>query len=372
MKGFVFGFVFIFLLAGFVSAAELLYDGFESGNLNGWSLYSNSGANNWTASQTNPYQGSWHAQSQPMDTLPAPASVMEHSVNTEGYSNITFKYRRKLVGLDVADEFGVSWFNGNSWIYVEQTGSSSANQMFYHLRSFNLPASANNNPNLKIRFECTAGAVSEYCRVDNVNVSGKLAQNVAVNYAGSFEYMPDKWYSVLINQTSHTLTFSGLNASNQYDLFVVPYNTQGFSKRVNYVWFNGWFDNTNLYISQYVGTGNSYSSVAYQTFPQVYISQISLPNSVYLGINVPIAVNLTIDFSDEKSTFDPILYPGTSTFAYVDSDWNAAGHSYGAVLYQSQILANGSSGSAEISEWVKEDLASNGLNPRWTVPLTVV
>ena len=34
-----------------------------------------------------------------------------------------------------------------------------------------MPVGANNNPNFKIRFECTAGAVSEYCRVDNVNIS---------------------------------------------------------------------------------------------------------------------------------------------------------------------------------------------------------
>ena len=158
----------------FGAGATIFYDNFESGNLNGWTNTAVSGGQKWSASSTNPFQGSFHAQSQPRSTS-EPASVLERAISTVSYQGITIKYARKLVGLDTADEFKAKWFDGVSWTMLEQTGSSSANNAGYVLKTFNLPAIANNNANFKIRFECTAGAVSEYCRVDNVNISASAS-----------------------------------------------------------------------------------------------------------------------------------------------------------------------------------------------------
>ena len=155
-----------------VGPATLLFDNFEDGNLNGWTTNAVSGGNVWTVVSINPYQGVYHAQSKPMSTT-EPASVLERSVSTSGYVVVTVNYYRKLVGLDIADEFKAKWFDGVSWRVLEQTGSSSANDAGYVLKSFVLPASAGNNANFKIRFECTAGAVSEFCRVDNVEIVGQ-------------------------------------------------------------------------------------------------------------------------------------------------------------------------------------------------------
>lgn len=366
--------LFAFIFLGTVSATTLFSDGFESGTLNGWVLTvnNNSTTDYWTANVTDPFIGNWHAQSRPTDNSPQPASVMEKNAGTESYSNITFSYYRKLVGLDASDEFRTRWFNGTTWFILENSPEKSINDMNYSFRSYSLPASANNNPNLKIRFECSASISNEYCRVDNVLVAGQPIKNLAGNYAGSFEHIPNNWYSVFINQTQNTLTFKGLNDSNQYDLFVVPFNSQGFSKRINYVWFNGWFNSSNLYISQYVGTGAQYYGSAFQAYSGFYIGQVLLPNSVYVGITSPILVNVTADFNYNKNTFDPVAYPGMQNLAYIDSIWNSSGHAYGPVLYQAQILPSGVNGSVEVSEWVKEDLASNGINPTWNVPLTAV
>ncbi len=153
-----------------IGPVELFFDNFESGTLNGWILAKVSGANYWTTSITNPYQGTYHAQSQPMSTT-EPASTIEKTISTSGYSNIKFSYYRKLIGLDIADEFKAKWYDGATWQILEQTGSNSANDASYIFKEFTLPSSANNNPNLKIRFECTAGAVSEFCRVDNVKIT---------------------------------------------------------------------------------------------------------------------------------------------------------------------------------------------------------
>ena len=130
-----------------------------------------SGANNWVSMTTNPYQGIRHAESKPQSTTD-PASSMERAVSTVGYTSVTLNYARRLIGLDVADEFRAKWSDGSAWYVLEQTGSSSANDAGYVLKSFALPAAATNNANFKIRFECTAGAVSEFCRVDNVIVTG--------------------------------------------------------------------------------------------------------------------------------------------------------------------------------------------------------
>ena len=148
---------------------QIFSDNFESGILNGWTTTAVSGGNSWTNSNTNPYQGTRHAQSQPRSTT-EPASVLERTISTVGYNVINFSYYKRLIGLDVADEFKVKWFDGFVWSVLDQTGGSSANDANYVYRYFTLPAGAGNNPNFKIRFECTAGAVSEFCRIDNVLV----------------------------------------------------------------------------------------------------------------------------------------------------------------------------------------------------------
>ena len=164
------------------SGGQIFFDNFESGNLNGWSTTAVSGGNKWTIATTNPYQGVYYAQSKPMSTS-EPASVLEKAISTTGYNDITLKYVRRLVGLDSADEFKAKWFDGANWYVLEQTGKNSANDANYIVKTFNLPASANNNANFRIKFECTAGAVSEFCRVDNVNISSSSS------FSGFYKYV---------------------------------------------------------------------------------------------------------------------------------------------------------------------------------------
>lgn len=366
-------FVLLILFVSNVSAVELFYDNFESGNLNGWTLNSLSNVTNWTANQTNSYQGNWHAQSRPLNSLIS-ANVMERTISTAGYSNINFSYYRKIVEFDnSSDEFRVKWFNGVKWITLEDTPEIVINDSNYVLKNFVLPKSANNKVNFKIKFECSANAQNEFCRVDNVKISGQVKPVIQVtpSYVGALEYMTDNWYSVLVNQSSQTVTFRGLNQSNNQGLIVVPIDSQNhFSKRINYVWFDGWFDNSSLYLNQYVGTGNSYFGNSSQMSSGAYVTQVTLPNSLYAGINSSILVTLLTNFNTMQSQFAPSSSLGAQTTANIDPIWNAAGHPYGEVLYQSQVLTNGSLSSAEISEWVKEDLSVNGMTPRWTVSLT--
>ena len=136
---------------------ENFFDGFEDGNLNGWSLYGD--GSQWSASTDTSYEGSWSARAK--KTGAGKDSFMETNIPSCS-GTLTFEYGRRLVGLDAADDFEVSYLDG-SWISVEHLGSGRANDDSFTLKSFTIPSSAT-----KIRFKCECGAVSEKCYVDNV------------------------------------------------------------------------------------------------------------------------------------------------------------------------------------------------------------
>lgn len=168
-KSFFLFFFLFFLFVGNASAATIFSDDFESGNLNSWDLSSAAGANNWTNTNTDPNAGTRHTQSQPQSTS-EPASVIQRNVGTTGYQNITLRYYRRLIGLDTADEFQVEWNDGAGWIILEDIPESANDDAAYVFKEFNFSTNADNNANFAIKFECTAGAVSEFCRVDDVKV----------------------------------------------------------------------------------------------------------------------------------------------------------------------------------------------------------
>ncbi len=151
-----------------VGPTDLFFDDFEVG-LSAWTLTQPGGGDPWLASTTDPAFGGASAYCKPRDTTD-PASVLTTTVDTTGYSGITLEYYRKVNGLDAADDFIASWTDGSGWYELEHISSHTDSS--YVLRSYALPASADNNPNVGIRFSCTAGAVSEWCSVDNVRVIG--------------------------------------------------------------------------------------------------------------------------------------------------------------------------------------------------------
>ena len=185
-------------------SGTIFYDNFESGTLSNWTTTAVSGGQRWTTSTTNPYQGRWHAQPQPRSTK-EPASVLEKIIPTTNYQGIKIQYVRKLVGLDTADEFKAKWFDGSSWNVLEQTDSKSANDASYIQKSFSLPTTANNNANFRIKFECTAGAVSEYCRIDNVNISASSSPTGFYIYKFNTSNLTNDTYAytIYVNDTSN-------------------------------------------------------------------------------------------------------------------------------------------------------------------------
>src|SRR3989344_47159 len=309
---------FLVSLINFVGAAQISYDGFESGEMGGWTLSANSGANNWTASTTDPYQGSYHAESKHQDTLPVPASVMERIVSTSGYSNITFSYYRKIIEFDSADEFSVKGYSGSSWFTLEQN-TSGGNDAIYVFKSFSLPSSADNNANFKIKFECTAGATSEYCRVDNVNISGDVIsspdtsppllsiiypQNTtyninvsSLNYSVSDANLQSCWYSLNNGATNTTITTCGNNVtgltstegSNTWKIWANDTNNNINTSSITF-----FKDTINPLIDYGEGTANSFTYYPKNwIFVNVSLTEINFKNLTYYLYNTTGLVNST-------------------------------------------------------------------------------
>ncbi|MDO8509063.1 MAG: hypothetical protein Q7S27_05265 [Nanoarchaeota archaeon] len=162
----------IILAIQLVSAATIFSDTFESGGLAGWTLTNAAGANNWTASSTDPFQGSWHAFGRPIDA-DDPASTMEKIISTSTFNNINFSYYRKLNLGTASHTFRAKWFDGSVWTAVEDVTGTIADSN-YVLKSFLLPSGASNNLNFAIKFECTESTTTKDCKVDNVSISGTI------------------------------------------------------------------------------------------------------------------------------------------------------------------------------------------------------
>jgi len=201
-----FSFLVVFaLVATGASAATIFSDGFENQTFGSqWRVYdSPSGSNNWLVSTTNPLTGSRHAQV----TQPGASrwAYLELNISTLDYSNITLNYSRRLIGLDPADGWRVEWWNGQSWVVVENKGSNSANDASYQSRQYTLPSSVAESEELLIRWSCQAGAVSEICRVDDVNVTGTLTSEFnpppppapAAEFSYSYELVNGKYVFTL-------------------------------------------------------------------------------------------------------------------------------------------------------------------------------
>jgi glutamine amidotransferase-like uncharacterized protein len=178
--------------------SQMFFDGFESGVFStSWlkGCQPSGCTNQWAVYNTSSYQGTKSAQVKQPGT--SKNATLTLNLSTEGFLNITVRYYRQLVGLDATDSYSAYWYNGSKWQLLEQKadGSGSANDASYVYKSFNLDSTAADNPNFKVKFTCEAGAVSEFCRVDNFEVLGvqfttmwRYAQSASGLSAGAHNY----------------------------------------------------------------------------------------------------------------------------------------------------------------------------------------
>ncbi len=93
---------------------------------------------------------------------------IDKTIDTTGYDSITLYYTRRTKNHDAGENLRIRYHNGSSWKTIETVTGIHWGVMF-----FELPASAANNPNLRIRFKAKGDMAKERGDVDNVVVTGR-------------------------------------------------------------------------------------------------------------------------------------------------------------------------------------------------------
>jgi len=178
---------FIFAI-GIANAAQIFSDNFDDGNVNGWTTVNNPSplqGTAWTNTGT-------FVEAKPGIDSAQGTSTLERIISTSGFQSIIIKYDRQL-GSDweSSDMFKVSWSaDGVNFNAAEEVIGNSENTLpddaSFVPKTFNIPSSANNNANFKVKFECTTNAQNEFCRIDNIILEGNTILNVPTIAVDSF------------------------------------------------------------------------------------------------------------------------------------------------------------------------------------------
>jgi len=147
------------MLVGMASAATIF-----SADFNGTSL------SDWTATT------GWSDAGDYAESIVNMGAVLSRTISTSGYASIIVSYNRQLGDAwESNNNFSVSWsIDGTNFNTLEEiTGDDDPNDASFVSRSYPLPSTAEDNSNFILRINCaTDAATSEFCRVDNVLVSG--------------------------------------------------------------------------------------------------------------------------------------------------------------------------------------------------------
>ncbi|MFC1728295.1 Ig-like domain-containing protein [Nanoarchaeota archaeon] len=156
---------------------ELFFDGFESGSLatNNWTQNGSGAA--WIAASWGAYQGTYQALDNPGNGLTSNLIV---NISTEDYFDINLNFYWETTGFDGASEiYGVSYWNGTGWVTISSDLGDATGWTNYNT---DLGADANNNSNLRLKFECSPDSNNERCGLENVQVNGTKWYNAEDGY----------------------------------------------------------------------------------------------------------------------------------------------------------------------------------------------
>jgi hypothetical protein len=134
----------------------IFFDGFEDGNLDGWSTSGSA-----VVMTEVPYEGNYHARAKT-------GASMWRTVSTAGYTGIHLKYAGKTWNMDAGEYLVVEWYDGSTWTVVDQMTSWD-----YVYKDWTLPSGAANNADFAIRFTGSCDKNTEWADVDNIEVTGE-------------------------------------------------------------------------------------------------------------------------------------------------------------------------------------------------------
>lgn len=182
----------------------------------------------WGATGSSAHSGSKKAKVEGSDT---DADVLETTIDTSGYEDITLSFWYRYEGLEDDDTVLVEWFDGSSWNNVEsfvgQAGDADDVLVWTQLSEV-LPAGAEDNPSFAIRFTSEMDAGNDQFFLDDVVIDGEeIVDGPAVPECSSEDDVD--------LTTFDTFSLASVNGQNDwsstgpYDQEVVE-NTYGFEE----------------------------------------------------------------------------------------------------------------------------------------------
>jgi len=166
--------------AGVAAAASttIFEDDFESGNLNKWD--NTGGLVAVTSTPAPPWGGNYTRFS---GNATINRSWITAGIDTTCMKNICLSFARRTYHLNAtpapAEAFVVQFYNGTDWEFI---GGYSDNRLWDNDSFCPLPATADDNPDFKIRFALANADPGEYAFLDNVTVTGEpMLPAIAVN-----------------------------------------------------------------------------------------------------------------------------------------------------------------------------------------------
>jgi hypothetical protein len=134
------------------------FDGFEDGDLNGWTISSGSDVQ---VRDITPYEGVYNAGAKRGGTF-------ERTISTAGSTNVHVKYAGMTTGFEAGESLKVEWYDGSTWHLLDELNSET-----WVYRDWDMPAGADDNAAFALRFTGNADKNTEWANADNIEVTGQ-------------------------------------------------------------------------------------------------------------------------------------------------------------------------------------------------------
>jgi hypothetical protein len=184
---------------------DVVYDGFEDGNANGWSTSGSVDVAGGTAI------GQFALE------LSKSASAV-YAASTSGYSSVTIEMRVAGSSLENGDACYAEYSTngGSTWTTLVLVDSGDPDGTFFTGSAS--PTAASNNANLRLQFRSTGGQPNDTCWGDEVRVRGIPSVGSAGSFIVRKDFSDDNASSVSVSLacSSGTVTNSPRNASEAF------------------------------------------------------------------------------------------------------------------------------------------------------------
>lgn len=191
------------------------------------------------------------------------------------------------------------------------------------------------------------------------------------DYFGYLAYSSNETYYFYLNSTSESIYFVGANESNNNQSIEIPYYSNEFKQRINYGWYQGWFDSSNLYLNEYVPAEISYSQSPTEvngTYSSSFLLDI-IPLVNMTNVSLTVVIDTVNNISIIESLTHPELNSNVSLYSVFNDSNGPHFYSFSTIALETRLTPDK---NVELHLWFKDDFWENGLAPHWISPLTSI